>query len=102
MSFSVKGPGSFVSPSFYHSKPALVSKPDKTGNVENDKDTHQRKDAGEAIKITKGSVSSDGNTIDLLWLIKHFSIKDMIHKKKKKEQNQTERVVDVSVREDLK
>ncbi|WP_312629968.1 hypothetical protein [Scandinavium sp.] len=102
MSFSVKGPGSFVSASSYHSKPVLVSKHDKVEDIENDKVTHQRKDADEAIKITKGPVRSDSNTIDLLWLIKHFSIKDMIHKKKRKDQNQTEMIVNVSVREELK
>lgn len=102
MSFSVKGSGSFVSASSYHSTPVLMSKPEKTSNVENNKVTHQRKDADEAIKITKDSVSSDSNIVDLLWLIKHFSIKDMIHKKKRKDQNQTEMIVDVSVREELK
>lgn len=102
MSFSVKGSGSFVSASSYHSKPVLVSKHDKVEDIENDKVTHQRKNADEAVKITKGPVSSDSNNIDLLWLIKHFSIKDMIHKKKRKDQNQTEMIVDVSVREELK
>ncbi|MGY5368049.1 hypothetical protein ACXGQP_11930 [Enterobacter oligotrophicus] len=102
MSFTIKGSGSFASPSIYSSKPVRMSKTEKSGSVESCKATNLKKDSVEATKITKGAANSNGNIIDLLWLIKHFSIKDMIHKKKKKDHNQTDMVVDVSVREDLK